>query len=229
MQLTYAPKAWAAERASWCAVIQLNLIRSVNTIVDALAMELTGNPPKSTSPTPYSLSSGSPSPSSDVGYSSASTSNTFVIAQEQKPALLKLKFRLAPLRQVEVDLKLRLGAGTDEITEESLLSQRSSRDADAMMATPFDESPYPLPTRRRSARDLIVRSHNSWKEKEKSWKLGSRSSKTSANNSIDADRDSATEVLIGCAEDVVALWRDPIVREMVRKRQVMGGLGDSAE
>ena len=39
-QLTYARKAWAAEKEAWKAVIQLNLVRSINTIVEALSQEL---------------------------------------------------------------------------------------------------------------------------------------------------------------------------------------------
>ncbi|KAH9067983.1 G-alpha-domain-containing protein [Lactarius deliciosus] len=35
-QMSYAPKAWEEERMSWRAIIHLNLIRSVNTILDAL-------------------------------------------------------------------------------------------------------------------------------------------------------------------------------------------------
>ena len=44
MQMAYTPRAWVQERASWKAVIQLNLIRSINTIVDALAEELSAPP-----------------------------------------------------------------------------------------------------------------------------------------------------------------------------------------
>ncbi|TDL27760.1 G-alpha-domain-containing protein [Rickenella mellea] len=36
MQLTCAPKKWAAERGAWRVVIQLNLVRSVNVILDEL-------------------------------------------------------------------------------------------------------------------------------------------------------------------------------------------------
>ncbi|TFY59969.1 hypothetical protein EVJ58_g5438 [Rhodofomes roseus] len=36
-QLTFAPQAWAAERASWRAVVQLNLVHSINFVLDAPA------------------------------------------------------------------------------------------------------------------------------------------------------------------------------------------------
>ncbi|EMD34541.1 heterotrimeric G-protein alpha subunit [Gelatoporia subvermispora B] len=39
-QLAFARRAWQAERASWRAVIQLNLIRSVNTVLDVFTDEL---------------------------------------------------------------------------------------------------------------------------------------------------------------------------------------------
>ena len=41
IQRIQAPETWAAERASWRIVIQLNLVRAVNTILDILSTELT--------------------------------------------------------------------------------------------------------------------------------------------------------------------------------------------
>ena len=212
MQMAYTPKAWAQERASWKAVIQLNLIRSINTIVDALADELVASAP----------TSGHTSSSSDEGHSQA---EQLVIPHERRNTLMKLRMRLTPLRQVEADLKLRLGAGTDEIVEASLAGG-----GEAMMATPFDEAGYPTPERRFSARDIVVRSHRAWKERERAWKDKDRHSmRPTSPSSAHSGRDSATDVLVGCADDMAALWVDPAVREIIRRRRLMSSLGDSAE
>ena len=37
IQLIQAPETWAAERASWRIVIQLNLVRSIRTILDTIS------------------------------------------------------------------------------------------------------------------------------------------------------------------------------------------------
>ncbi|TFK34970.1 G-protein alpha subunit [Crucibulum laeve] len=43
-RLKYARSAWKQERDSWRAVIQLNLLRSINTILDVLQAEMDGDP-----------------------------------------------------------------------------------------------------------------------------------------------------------------------------------------
>ncbi|KAI0074232.1 G-alpha-domain-containing protein [Panus rudis PR-1116 ss-1] len=74
-QLTFAPKAWREERASWRAVIHFNLVRVVNTILDALSDEMLyppsntpppmpGSRPSAVSPdSPYTLPNASRPPS----------------------------------------------------------------------------------------------------------------------------------------------------------------------
>lgn len=207
MQLTYAPKAWVAERATWRAVTQLNLIRTVNAILDALAADLA-------SPSPPASSAGEPSPCAPL-----------TVPADRKQAFAKLKLRLAPLRQVEVDLKARLGAGTEEVTEAaSHLSLSSDDGHEGLMATPFDgtayhtssDSPSSSPSRRRGAhaREIVVRSHKAWKEKVSATRLGGSREREREGRDRDRDRDSATEVLAGCREDMVALWGDAVVREV---------------
>lgn len=216
MQMAYTPKAWVQERASWKAVIQLNLIRSINTIVDALADEIayqSSNPPSSPS-----------SPSSDEGH--GPVPEQALIPQNRRGSLMKLRMRLTPLRQVETDLKARLGCGSDEIMNGDPLSTSM----DAMMATPFDGSAYSPSSRRFNPKDVAVRSHRAWKEREKARKEKDRSiPRPTSPGSASDKRDSATEVVTGCAEDMAALWSDPVVREIIRKRRLMSNLGDSAE
>lgn len=95
--MTYARAAWKQERASWRAVIQLNIIRSVVTILETLEAEMDD-------------------PTDDEFMEDASGCS---IPGSQPPVPLTekhqlLKLRLGPLRRVETDLRRRLGAGADE-------------------------------------------------------------------------------------------------------------------
>jgi hypothetical protein len=92
--MKYAREAWKQERISWRAVIQLNILRSVNTILNALHDEMNGLPLAD---------------DDDSGEMPIDTSH---LQFSDKHQLLKL--RLGPLRRVETDLKRRLGAGAEE-------------------------------------------------------------------------------------------------------------------
>jgi len=98
----FARDTWNAERASWRSVIQLNLVRSITTIVETLQAELDGAQPESDKPSP-------------------SGSSSLLNGKHQL-----LKIRLGPLRRVETDLKRKLGAQADEEEEEDAASPSSS-------------------------------------------------------------------------------------------------------
>ncbi|KAF9461031.1 G-protein alpha subunit [Collybia nuda] len=96
-RMTYARTAWKQERASWRAVIQLNIIRSVMTIIETLEAEA--------------------DPSTDDDYDEDGSNSMSHESQPTIPLTEKhqlLTLRLGPLRRVETDLKRRLGAGADE-------------------------------------------------------------------------------------------------------------------
>ncbi|KZT23005.1 G-alpha-domain-containing protein [Neolentinus lepideus HHB14362 ss-1] len=112
-QLTYARKAWAEERSSWKAVVQLNLVRNVNTILDLLSREMG----------PLSPRSRSQSPDGDLGGDSVEAAFT------EQHHLLKL--RLGPLRRIQYDLEVRLGSGATEAV------------ASSAPAAPFDDDAVP--------------------------------------------------------------------------------------
>ncbi|KAF8893912.1 guanine nucleotide binding protein, alpha subunit [Infundibulicybe gibba] len=98
-QLINSPKAFRTERASWRAVVQLNVVRSVRLILDAMSEAQAYSTRSSSSP----LSSRSPSPTSSQEYPPLS------------PEHLRLKMRLLPLQQVEEALLRRLTpAGSSE-------------------------------------------------------------------------------------------------------------------
>ncbi|KAF8224509.1 G-alpha-domain-containing protein [Tricholoma matsutake] len=118
-RMKYARAAWKQERASWRTVIQLNLIRSIITIVETLQVEMDSSVDDS-----ILWSSG------DSNGSDAEDVSSLPMQLTEKHQLLKL--RLGPLRRVEADLKKRLGSGTEEIVadgvETSVMSESRPRE-----------------------------------------------------------------------------------------------------
>jgi len=94
-QILYEPKAFRTERASWRAVIQLNVVRSIHLILDAMTKAQT------------------------TAHSTASRDSLNNQVQ-LSPELLKLKMRLSRLLEVEQVLTRRLtpsGSGESEATQ----------------------------------------------------------------------------------------------------------------
>lgn len=236
-QLTFAPKAWRTERASWRAVIQFNLVHAVNIILDVLCDEML-SPPGTTGGSnlsaPYASGRGSGSWSMEdldanlssddedqaPGFQSldAASVNLPPLKFESTHQLLKL--RLAPLRSVEKDLKTFLGAGSDELSP--TMGQTSE-----MVATPF-ESTYSLKSSslsRRRTNEFAVRSHASWKKSLGFYTGNSKSRPQSPNAEMDLER--ATGVIAGCKDDIRLLWEDSVIQELLKRRGVK--LTDSVE
>ncbi|KAF8813717.1 guanine nucleotide-binding protein alpha-4 subunit [Phlegmacium glaucopus] len=86
-QLINSPKAFRNERASWRAVVQLNVVRSVRFILNAIT--------EAHSPSPTSQPRRMSTTSITTDYHS-----TLIVS----PELLKLRMRLLPLQQVEESL-----------------------------------------------------------------------------------------------------------------------------
>ena len=105
-QLKYSPDAWAKERASWRAVIQLNLTRSINVVAKYLKQE----------PQPETTVILEEDDEQDTAIPNGNGSRTSV--QTPPPAvsdeLLSLIDRLKVLRDVQETLQKRLGAGSSE-------------------------------------------------------------------------------------------------------------------
>lgn len=96
-QLTYASNEWSEERASWRCVIQMNLVRNVNDILELISRELSSSP------------TASDEDSEGTGVRAAKHTLKF----GEKHRLLKL--RLAPLRKIQADLEERLGSASQEL------------------------------------------------------------------------------------------------------------------
>ncbi|KAH9945654.1 G-alpha-domain-containing protein [Amylocystis lapponica] len=123
-QLAYAYSSFVEERIAWRAVIHLNLVRSVNAILDVLAQ---GSAWPSDSP-PQILHSSTSSPSASSPLLSVPPDDD---ADGEDDALVPppdavltesqhlLQLRLMPLRQVQRDLERSLGAGATDAPETS--------------------------------------------------------------------------------------------------------------
>lgn len=207
--MTQAPDVWHAERSSWRAVVQLNLVRAVNIMVDVLSAGLAGgpafDPPSSVSP-----SASMTDPQDDLDFTGAPASP--VLAHEPvqlTDAHAALRLRLGPLRRVEADLKRILGAAAEEVTEASLQNA-------PMVATPFD-TPSPGAPRRQ---EFVVRSHEAWKASVMQETQVVRARPTSMHNDV-------TDVIAALRDEIMAISRDDCVRELMRRRRVT--LEDSGE
>ncbi|KAJ3971688.1 guanine nucleotide binding protein, alpha subunit [Lentinula raphanica] len=186
-QLINSPKAFKAERASWRAVIQLNVARSIRIIIDAMSR---------------AQQASSSAPSSPVTPSSLDDVSIPEAENEQLPTLtaehLKLKMRLSPLLQVEESLWRRLSPSTAVQIETSHLSSITN---------------VPLPTR---PKEVYVQSTMPWKSTFS--RLMSTSSRDSSESDTGIDFDDPKDpgvILNNCAEDMIKLWHDPTIRELL--------------
>ncbi|KAI0945150.1 hypothetical protein AcV7_001765 [Taiwanofungus camphoratus] len=222
LQLAFAPRAWAAERASWRAVVQLNLVRAINVILDALAHEMACvAPPSAPAARPYTSPTARPSERSLTPTPAAADDPVLVFTS--KHALLKL--RLAPLRHVEADLKARLGAASCERTPDDPILPA------AAAAAAYSQSTSP------TAHDICLYANRSWRDalnrQGTTKRVGHHRRRGSSADPVPrtnddapqgggppADDDDATEVIAECAQDMQALWEDDTVRAMLTKRGI---------
>ncbi len=94
----YTPKAFQAEAEAWKAVVHLNLVRSVNFVLDVI------------SGTTSDITHGIHSPSTYVSTSAAHRSSQTNWSTGDSEVIRTLRMRLSPLRQVEVILVKKLSA-----------------------------------------------------------------------------------------------------------------------
>jgi len=166
--MQYARESWLEERSSWRAIIQLNLIRSIVTLLDLIGDALADSS-YDTSPFPLT----------------------------EKHRLLRL--RLAPLRGVQQDLQRRLGAATIEETNNPGLG-----------------GVLPRPP------EFAVRSRDGWRSALERFRTRPQDAEVNARAADARVRKAAevTEVVVGCAEDMKALWEDAAVQGMLRRKKI---------
>ncbi|KAL6302560.1 G-protein alpha subunit [Sparassis latifolia] len=186
-RLTYSADAWAEERASWRAVVQLNLVRNVNMILDMVAEEM-------------SAPSRSAQPDSDVSDDEDAVASPAAVTEPplrftNRHALLRLQ--LAPLSRLQKDLEYVIGAASGEPASLNNL-----------------EGPVlPVGARGRHKQEFFIRSH-------KSWNSQGEADSTIPRKYKEAQARETKEIIASCAEDMRAIWEDPIVQEMLARRRI---------
>ncbi|PCH43955.1 G-alpha-domain-containing protein [Wolfiporia cocos MD-104 SS10] len=132
-QLAYAYSSFLQERSAWRAVIHLNLVRSVNTILDSSEATLMPD-------LDLDADDEDEDDEDDASASAASTSSTLTDRHRA------LQLRLAPLRHVQRDLERSLGAATSDAPEYA-----------------GDAAPWARLEGGRGAREAFVTSRYGWK------------------------------------------------------------------
>lgn len=204
-QLNYAKQAWSAERAAWRTIIQLNLLRNVNTILDVLSSEMSSKPTDINGDSSDSDDDDGPHPKLKSQGKDASLPP---LRFTEKHRLLKL--RLLPLRSVQSDIQNRLGLcdyPTPATATETTSKNRNH--------------------------ELFVWSHGSWKSTVGSRKDGgggggngggghghARKPSDAALRRKGGDEAETMEIIASCKEDMQALWEDEVVQEMLKRRRL---------
>ncbi|KDQ55943.1 hypothetical protein JAAARDRAFT_36721 [Jaapia argillacea MUCL 33604] len=208
-QLTFARRAWAEERSSWKAVIQLNLVRSVIKVLDLVCRDMAKWAPPFQSEFESEIdddeeqvpSSPPASPTSPLDISKPSPFT-------EKHRLLKL--RLGPLRRVQKDLERSLGAESAELIPDS---------AAGVSVAGFSSDGKPARSLRLPP-EVYIRSTNGWKSALEAFRPFKSESQEDGRLERDCRRNEATEVISECREDMKALWHDPVVRGVLWRRGV---------
>lgn len=121
---------------------------------------------------------------------------------QEKHRLLAL--RLGPLRRIQTDLERRIGAATTEPISTSVTT-----------AAPFDPD-------RPALKEFCINSTNGWKSALDVFRAGRMRPETGAAGTLrklKSKDDETTEVIAECRDDMLALWEDPVVREMLARRK----------
>lgn len=210
--MRYARDAWNAERASWRSVIQLNLIRSILTIVDTLQAEMDSEFPQSDSPNVHHSRHSLPPDNSSTPVASSPT-NGLPPLLNGKHQLLQL--RLGPLRRIEGDLKRRLGAQAEE-----------EEDGDAAYLGPLGPGLKSQASYSSKKEFGVCRLTEALAQGLVSPKTVRGSDHGSVMVPGDNVVDEVTEVIAGCKDDMIALWSDRAVKTVLKNWNVR--LEDSA-
>ncbi|KAH0580000.1 hypothetical protein H2248_002818 [Termitomyces sp. 'cryptogamus'] len=193
-QLTYARREWSEERASWRAVIQLNLVRNVNCILDHLNQEMAGYV---------------------EGHHSDDSSDEVQIVHRKAKALPPLKFRehhrllrlrLTPLTRVQQDLERKLGEASTEVHTTPF-----------MTAAPFEHTP----NNRRALQEFSINSNNGWKSALVKLRPNrpTRPEVGEDQRKPQDIEDDVAEILDASKDDIKALWEDSVVTELLNRRK----------
>jgi len=197
-QLMNSPKAFRAERASWRAVIHLNVVRSIRIILEAM-----------TEAQAAQTASYPTSPTSPLASSSRSPSDTTSDALAHLPPLtaehLKLKMRLSPLVQVEQALVRKLTPPGSAEFEATHLANVSNNYADRVAAR---------------AKEVAVNSQFAWKSMFGRFLPDSRDSIDSQEGIDWDDPEDPGRIIYACGEDMIRLWNDETIKEILKAQNI---------
>ncbi|KAF5386311.1 hypothetical protein D9757_008589 [Collybiopsis confluens] len=225
-RLTYAREEWEAEKTSWKAVIQLNLVRSIGSTLNTLQSELDGEPLPSSidfdeiDPLADSTKGSLDLSSAEDDLADSSLAHVQLSADDVQN-LQALRLRLAALRRAETVLKLKLGAGTEEVTNMDEYQEiPNSQDSNKRPAEAPD-SRYLVRARRRKriqGAEMVVRG---WRELLSSARRDNGFLGRGANVKMqDSTETEVGEILVGCREDMNTVWTNQTFRSVLRKRGV---------
>ncbi|KIJ39014.1 hypothetical protein M422DRAFT_32883 [Sphaerobolus stellatus SS14] len=180
-QIMHTPQAWEAERPSWRGVIQLNLIRSVRMILEAMT---------------------------DAAIHSSSRNSRIWADRSQSPDQEPLSAKSSDLLSRCHYLEERLRPLLE--VEETLI-QRLAIDTESGDPTTTGLGPQP------KFREISVNAH-SWKSS--LHKLVQGTSKDGTLPSTNEEEDGISQVIASCKEDIHALWTDPNIDAILKKRKL---------
>lgn len=206
-QLAYAHQAWLDERAGWRSIVYLNLIRSVITILDIIAAEMTGQELPNTLSSSHSGGLSGRWEDSETHYPDDDTFVAplrFNLAEKHK----LLRLRLAPLRRIQEDLEAQINAG--------------SSDTNKLHSVPTAlQRPTEYPPNARRSNEFSVRSNCGWKGTVD--RLRSQITLNAPHRPQLSNRRKQPDingVIAGCRSDIKSLWEDEIVHAILKKRQI---------
>lgn len=183
----YTPSAFREERVLWRAVIQLNLVRSIRTITDAL--------------------SGIRGPPVDSGGDES---------DDDAPGLPSeievLRMRLLPLRHIESLLVAKLVPPNEEEATHLGSSFKGKSVAGSIGSGSSDRSGG-------REQEVFVRGAG-WKGVLARGVGRIHGRPMSAGTTGLETNDEPQEVLNSCRRDIMTLWHDPTVRDMLRRRKI---------
>jgi guanine nucleotide-binding protein subunit alpha len=181
-QRLYTPTAFREERVLWRSVIQLNLVRSIRTIVDALS-----------DPRLPPIDSGGEDSDDD---------------SPRLPRELEiLKMRLLPLRHIEALLIAKLVPPNEEEATHLGHNEHSN----SSISTRSDSSLH--------YQEVFVRPGTSWKGVLAKG-FSRLSGRPSSAESSGLETEEPQDVLHRCRIDMITLWSDSLVRDILRRRKI---------
>ncbi|KAG8785017.1 hypothetical protein FRC12_018077 [Ceratobasidium sp. 428] len=192
-QLMYSPNAFRAERASWRAVIYLNLVRSIRHILDAL------DPANFLDDEPISPTTAD-APDDYHGRPGTSMS---IRTEEKLAQFSELRLRLQPLLLLEDQLNRTLAG-----------------DLSGNELEPTRLGAYAAPHQNQdgAGREVAVRSNSTWKKA-----LGTLRGKARDEDDeayVWDDPNDPGHTIVALRDDMITLWRDPFVQDVLHKRRL---------